>query len=131
MAALATGQLPLARRILETWSAYVDQGMIPNRFPESSTSTVTPEYNSVDASLWFILAWYAYLQAGGEELALREVLPVLEQIIHAYQYGARYQIHLDESNGLLHIGETGTQLTWMDARVNGIAATPRTGCNSK
>jgi predicted glycogen debranching enzyme len=124
---LATGQLPLARRILETWSAYVDQGMIPNRFPESATSTVTPEYNSVDASLWFILAWYAYLQAGGEELALREVLPVLEQIIHAYQYGARYQIHLDESNGLLHIGETGTQLTWMDARVNGIAATPRTG----
>lgn len=124
---LATGQLPLTRRILETWSSYVDQGMIPNRFPESSASSATPEYNSVDASLWFILAWYAYQQAGGEKDALRQVLPVLEQIIHAYHHGTRYQIHMDKNNGLLHIGETGSQLTWMDARVNGIAATPRTG----
>ena len=124
---LTTGQLPLTRQILDTWSAYVDQGMIPNRFPESATSTTAPEYNSVDASLWFILAWYAYLQSGGEKDALRQVLPVLEQIIDAYHHGTRYQIHMDESNGLLHIGETGTQLTWMDARVNGIAATPRTG----
>ncbi len=124
---LTTGQLPLARQILETWSAYVDQGMVPNRFPESATSTTSPEYNSVDASLWFILAWFAYLQAGGEEIALRNVLPVLQQIINAYHHGTRYQIHMDESSGLLHIGETGTQLTWMDARVNGIAATPRTG----
>ena len=124
---LTTGQLPLARSILETWSAYVDQGMIPNRFPESATSTTAPEYNSVDASLWFILAWFAYLQAGGEEAAVSNVLPVLEQIINAYHHGTRYQIHMDENNGLLHIGETGTQLTWMDARVNGIAATSRTG----
>ena len=124
---LGTDQLPLARRILETWSAYVDQGMIPNRFPESASSNTTPEYNSVDASLWFILAWFAYLQAGGEEDALRNALPILEQIINAYHHGTRYQIHMDENNGLLHIGETGTQLTWMDARVNGIAATPRTG----
>ncbi len=124
---LATGQLPLARRILETWSAYVDQGMIPNRFPESAAATEKPEYNSVDASLWFILAWFSYLQAGGDPSALRKVLPVLEQIINAYHRGTRYQIQLDENNGLLHIGETGTQLTWMDARVNGIAATPRTG----
>lgn len=124
---LATGQLPLARRILETWSGYVDQGMIPNRFPEAADATVAPEYNSVDASLWFILAWHAYLQAGGEEDALRHAFPVLAQIIHAYRHGTRYQIHMDESNGLLHIGESGTQLTWMDARVHGIAATPRTG----
>ncbi|GMQ83785.1 MAG: amylo-alpha-1,6-glucosidase [Gammaproteobacteria bacterium] len=123
---LSTGQLPLARRILETWADYVDQGMIPNRFPESAAST-TPEYNSVDASLWYILAWHAYMEAGGEETALRNVLPVLEQIISAYHHGTRYQIHLDENSGLLHTGEPGTQLTWMDARVNGIAMTPRIG----
>jgi predicted glycogen debranching enzyme len=123
---LSTGQLPLARRILETWADYVDQGMIPNRFPESAASS-TPEYNSVDASLWFILAWHAYMEAGGEETALRNVLPVLEQIISAYHHGTRYRIQLDENSGLLHTGEPGTQLTWMDARVNGIAMTPRTG----
>lgn len=124
---LSTGQLPLARRILETWAGYVDQGMIPNRFPESATSSELPEYNSVDASLWFILAWHAYMEAGGEKTALRNVLPVLEQIISAYHHGTRYQIHLDENIGLLHVGEPGTQLTWMDARVNGIAITPRIG----
>jgi glycogen debranching enzyme len=124
---LSTGQLPLARRILETWADYVDQGMIPNRFPESATSTTPPEYNSADASLWFILAWHAYMEAGGEESALHGVLPVLEQIISAYHHGTRYRIHLDEKRGLLHIGEPGTQLTWMDARVNGIAMTPRIG----
>jgi predicted glycogen debranching enzyme len=124
---LSTGQLPLARRILETWTDYVDRGMIPNRFPEPAASTAPPEYNSVDASLWFILAWHAYIDAGGEETALRKVLPVLEQIISAYHHGTRYQIHLDENSGLLHTGEPGTQLTWMDARVNGIAMTPRIG----
>lgn len=123
---LCTGRLPLARRILETWAAYVDQGMIPNRFPETGNNEA-PEYNSVDASLWYILAWHAYMQAGGKHDALRDVLPVLEHIISAYQYGTRYDIHQDENTGLLHIGEPGTQLTWMDARVNDIAMTPRTG----
>ena len=124
---LTTGQLPLARMILETWSAYVDQGMIPNRFPEASSATITPEYNSIDASLWFILAWFGYLQAGGEEAALNNVLPVLKQVIDAYQHGTRYQIHQDNNDGLLCIGQSGTQLTWMDARVNGVAATSRVG----
>jgi len=124
---LSTGQLPLARRVLETWADYADQGMIPNRFPESATPAAPPEYNSVDASLWFILAWHAYMQAGGEETALRKVLPVLEQIISAYHHGTRYRIQLDENSGLLHTGEPGTQLTWMDACVNGIAKTPRIG----
>ncbi|MGB5441514.1 MAG: amylo-alpha-1,6-glucosidase [Gammaproteobacteria bacterium] len=125
--ALVSGHLALARRVLETWAASVDQGMIPNRFPESASAQAAPEYNSVDASLWFILAWHAYLQAGGEESALRAVLPVLEKIIDAYYHGTRYGIHVDEHSGLLHLGEPGTQLTWMDARVDGRAATPRTG----
>jgi 4-alpha-glucanotransferase len=124
---LCTGQLPLARRILETWADSVDQGMITNRFREAAAPTAPAEYNSVDASLWFILAWHAYMQAGGEQTALRKVLPVLEQIIDAYRHGTRYQIHLDEDSGLLHTGEPGTQLTWMDARVNGVAMTPRIG----
>lgn len=121
---LASGQLPLALRILKTWAGYVDRGMIPNRFVESATP---PEYNSVDASLWFVLAWLAYLRAGGKDAELRKVLPALEQIIQAYTQGTRYRIHLDDASGLLHIGEADTQLTWMDARVNGVAVTPRSG----
>lgn len=124
---LSTGQLSIARSILETWGGYVDQGMIPNHFPESPAANAVPEYNSVDASLWFILAWHAYMRASGDTAALKGVMPVLKQIIHTYQHGARYQIHMDKHSGLLHIGELNTQITWMDARVDGISMTPRTG----
>ena len=124
---LATGNRHLARKILASWAGYVDQGMIPNRFPEAGAGKARPEYNSVDASLWFILAWHSWLRAGGKRKHLRKVFPVLEAIIEAYRRGTRYRIHLDESHGLLHIGDADTQLTWMDARVAGRAVTPRSG----
>ncbi len=126
---LATGNRRLARKILESWAGYVDRGMIPNRFPEtgSGSGEIQPEYNSVDASLWFILAWHSWLRAGGKHKHLRKVFPVLEAIIEAYRRGTRYRIHLDETHGLLHIGDADTQLTWMDARVDGRAVTPRGG----
>jgi len=124
---LATGNRRLARKILVSWAGYVDQGMIPNRFPETGGEEIRPEYNSVDASLWFILAWHAWLRAGGKCKHLRQVFPVLEAIVEAYRRGTRYRIHLDEHHGLLHIGDADTQLTWMDARVNGRAVTPRSG----
>lgn len=120
---LATGQTGQARRILETWAAYVDRGMLPNRFPESGGAL---EYNSVDAPLWYILAWRQYCETCDCDVPA-ETMPVLEQIIDAYRTGTRFGIRMDPSDGLVRAGTGNSQLTWMDARVGGIAATPRTG----
>lgn len=120
---LATGQPETARHILKTWAAYINRGMLPNRFPESDAAL---EYNSVDAPLWYILAWRQYSEINQME-SLATIMPVLKQIIDAYQNGTRYGIKMDAQDGLIRTGDENSQLTWMDARVNGVAATPRTG----
>src|SRR5262249_24763020 len=50
---LATGRTDVARGILCEFANHVDQGMLPNRFPDAGE---TPEYNTVDATLWFFEA---------------------------------------------------------------------------
>ena len=121
---LATGRLDSARRILETFARFVDGGMLPNVFPSSGE---TPEYNTVDAALWYFEAWRAYLQAGGDQTALLRSFPILEGMIDAHLQGTRYGIRVDPEDGLLRAGEPGVQLTWMDAKVGDWVVTPRIG----
>jgi predicted glycogen debranching enzyme len=131
---LATGRLAGAREILLHWSAAVSEGMLPNRFPDGGEA---PEYNTVDAALWFIVVVHEYLQlvpapadADAEKRQTddaRQLLTTCEAILQGYAAGTRYGIRLDESDGLLLAGETGVALTWMDARVDGRAITPRIG----
>ncbi len=121
---LATGRFDTARLILETFARFVDRGMLPNVFPGAGGS---PEYNTADASLWYIEAWRAYLEAAGDEAALADVFPVLAEIIDWHIHGTRWGIGVDPADGLLHAGENGVQLTWMDARVGGWVVTPRIG----
>jgi predicted glycogen debranching enzyme len=121
---LATGRHEVAARILRTFSHFVDQGMLPNRFPDDGE---WPEYNTVDATLWFFEAIRAYHAATADDALLRDLFPVLEDIIEWHQRGTRYQIHLDPADGLLHAGEAGVQLTWMDAKVRDWVVTPRIG----
>lgn len=122
---LATGQTALAREILSSFAAFVDQGMLPNRFPDVGE---TPEYNTVDATLWYIVAIYRYVQTTGDLDLLRDSLwSVLEEIIGWHQRGTRYQIHVDKNDSLLYAGQEGVQLTWMDARVGNWVVTPRIG----
>ncbi|NNJ92460.1 MAG: glycogen debranching protein, partial [Gammaproteobacteria bacterium] len=113
-----------AWRILEHFSTFVNEGLLPNNFPGEGE---VPEYNTVDASLWYIEAWRAWLQATNDLAAVEEVLPLLEEIIYAYHDGTRYGIAVDPQDGLLIAGEKGQQLTWMDARVDGREITPRHG----
>lgn len=123
--ALATGRWPLAYEVLRTFAAYVDSGMIPNRFPESGAE---PEYNTVDAALWFVEAGRRYVRDSGDlDFARRELLPKVENIIDCYTQGTRYGIHVDPSDGLVWAGAEGVALTWMDAVVDGVAITPRRG----
>src|SRR5262249_36624878 len=56
---LSTGRYAEARAILLEWSTAVSEGMLPNRFPDAGEQ---PEYNSVDASLWFIVAVHDFCQ---------------------------------------------------------------------
>ncbi|MBA2352852.1 MAG: glycogen debranching enzyme N-terminal domain-containing protein [Burkholderiales bacterium] len=120
---LATGRFESALNILQTFARFVDRGMLPNVFPGAGDK---PEYNTVDAALWYVEAWRAYVAATADRAALREVFGVLESIIRAHRDGTRYGIGMD-SDGLLRAGETGVQLTWMDAKVGDWVVTPRIG----
>ena len=110
--------------ILETFARFVDRGMLPNVFPGDGA---TPDYNTADASLWYIEAWRAYVELTGDEAALRRVFPVLAEIVAWHLDGTRYGIGVDPADGLLRAGEAGVQLTWMDARVGDRVVTPRIG----
>jgi len=129
---LVTGRHEVAARILRTFVRFVDQGMLPNRFPDEGSD---PEYNTVDATLWYFEAVRAYHEATvqlaqggpGDELLLRELFPVLEEIVDWHLRGTRHNIHVDPADGLLYAGEPSVQLTWMDAKVDDWVVTPRIG----
>jgi len=121
---LPTGKHDVARSILRTFAQNADQGMLPNRFPDAGE---TPEYNTVDATLWFFEAARAYLAYTGElEFVRDELYPVFSDIIKWHVLGTRYGIKMDAS-GLLSSGQQGVQLTWMDAKVGDWVVTPRRG----
>jgi predicted glycogen debranching enzyme len=121
---LTTGRAAVAKRVLVEFARHVDQGMLPNRFPDAGE---TPEYNTVDATLWFFEAVLALLQYTGDYEFVRENLySVLADIISWHVKGTRYDIHVDD-DGLLYSGEPGVQLTWMDAKVGDWVVTPRQG----
>jgi predicted glycogen debranching enzyme len=122
---LATGRLADAREILTAWAGYVSQGMLPNRFPDAGDE---PEYNSVDASLWYVIAVSEYLELAPDEgKGVREtLLAAVDAILAGYSRGTRFGIRAD-SDGLLACGEPGVQLTWMDAKVGDWVVTPRIG----
>lgn len=122
--ALSTGQTGVAKKILRAFAASVSQGMLSNRFPDVGEE---PEYNTVDATLWFFVAVHKYFQyTGDKKFICDELFPVLRDIIEWHDRGTRYNIHVAE-DGLLYAGEQGVQLTWMDAKVGDWVVTPRQG----
>lgn len=121
---LATNQPDLARSILAEFAQHVDQGMLPNRFPDAGE---TPEYNTVDATLWFFEAVRALLHYTNDyDFVRAKIYRILQEIISWHVKGTRYNIHVDV-DGLLFSGEPGIQLTWMDAKVGDWVVTPRYG----
>jgi predicted glycogen debranching enzyme len=126
---LATGRFADARDILLEWAGTVSEGMLPNRFPDSGDA---PEFNSVDASLWFVIAVH---ELRGAAVRRPGVLSRTQNarlqdaclaIVEGYARGTRYGIRMDDDS-LLAAGEPGQQLTWMDARVGDREITPRIG----
>ena len=121
---LVTGRLDVAWQVIASFAAHVSEGMVPNRFPDAGEQ---PEYNTIDASLWFIHAIDRYLVASRDEARVRETAwPAVKQILDGYRRGTRYGIRMDE-DGLITGGVPGAQLTWMDAKVGDWVVTPRHG----
>jgi predicted glycogen debranching enzyme len=121
---LSTRRFDEAKSVLTTFAQAADEGMIPNRFDDR---TGTAYFNSVDASLWFINAAFQYLNATGDsETFTQQLLPTIRWIIDSYHKGTRFGICAD-TDGLVTAGNHETQLTWMDAKYDGVAFTPRCG----
>jgi len=126
---LAAGRVDDARRILLEWTTAISEGMLPNRFPDRGEA---PEFNSVDASLWFVVAVYDLFDTAarcGVTIGARDrsaLETAVDDILAGYAAGTRYGIRLD-SDGLLAAGQPGVQLTWMDAKVGDWVVTPRIG----
>ena len=135
---LATGRLDVARDILLAWSATVSEGMLPNRFPDQGGQ---PEFNAVDASLWFVIAVHEFLTASKsvisesvptsgrlntDSMITSRLVAAVEAILTSYSQGTRFGIRAD-ADGLLVCGVPGVQLTWMDAKVGDWVVTPRIG----
>jgi predicted glycogen debranching enzyme len=137
---LSTGRPDVAATILRTFARYVDQGMLPNRFPDKRDASSPdvgeePEYNTVDATLWYFNAIYQFARyleenpsaAATDRNLVADLYPTLVEIVQWHLDGTRYGIQVDVQDGLLSAGEPGAQLTWMDAKVNGWVVTPRQG----
>jgi predicted glycogen debranching enzyme len=121
---LVTGRYDDARNMLRTFARSIDQGMLPNRFPDSGEA---PEYNTVDATLWMFHAIHEFLRYTRDYNFVRaDLYQPLMEVVAWHERGTRYGIRLD-SDGLLQAGEPGVQLTWMDAKVGDWVVTPRSG----
>ncbi|HEY8936249.1 MAG TPA: amylo-alpha-1,6-glucosidase, partial [Cyclobacteriaceae bacterium] len=121
---LVTGRYNDAKNILKAFASSVSEGMLPNRFSDYGEA---PEYNTVDATLWFFHAIYKYYCYTKDIDFIKKMLPILQDIIAWHIKGTRYSIKVDPHDLLLNAGEEGVQLTWMDAKVGDWVVTPRRG----
>ena len=121
---LTTGRRYDASYILRTFAHYIKDGLIPNMFPEGQNEGL---YHTADATLWFFHAIHRYMQSTDDRHLLGQLLQKLLDIVGHHLRGTHFNIHVDHSDGLLHQGQEGYQLTWMDAKVDGWVVTPRRG----
>ena len=121
---ISTGRKKESESILKTFFEYLDQGMLPNRFPDYAGQEV--EYNTIDATLWLFIVMYEYFQKFGDKKFIKKFIKQLEDILHHHIKGTRYQIRVNDT-GFVQGGQDGVQLTWMDAKVDGYVVTPRVG----
>ena len=120
---LCTEKFDVARSILHDFASQMSQGLIPNRFVESGE----PEYNTADATLWFVNACYKTLLADWNQAFAKGIFPSLIEVFEWHMKGTHFGIVVDPRDGLLTQGAEGKQLTWMDAKVGDWVVTPRRG----
>ncbi len=122
---IVPGRLDEACEIMEGFLEFLNQGIIPNRFPDSGEA---PEYNTADATLWMFQAMRQWLKAGGPETFLKDTFyPAAKEIISWHRRGTHHDIAVDPEDHLLSAGKPGSQLTWMDVKIGDWVVTPRHG----
>lgn len=121
---LCTGRLQETRAILRTFARYIQDGLLPNLFPEGSRQAL---YHTADATLWYFHALDRYLTATQDRDTLMQLYPTLKEVVRRHRQGTRFNIGVDPQDGLLYAGAPGYQLTWMDAKVDDWVVTPRRG----
>jgi glycogen debranching enzyme len=122
--AIANRRGAVAEAIVREFAPYVNGGMLPNMFSDGGR---VPEYNTVDAALWYVEAIRACAETTQDPEFAHDLFPVLCAIVHGYTHGTRYGIGVDHDDGLVRAGVPGVQLTWMDAKVGDHVITPRIG----
>jgi len=124
---LTTGRTRHAGLVLQTWASAIQDGLLPNRFDDRTVDDA--HYNTADASLWFMHAAHAYFEEVGGPSGSPWGDMLLEaclDIVHAHLAGTCPGIRV-AADGLIEAGIEGEALTWMDARIDGVAVTPRIG----
>ncbi|HVO65776.1 MAG TPA: amylo-alpha-1,6-glucosidase [Syntrophales bacterium] len=118
------GRIQEGTAILASLGAHEKKGLLPNYFSDGEAENA---YNTVDTSLWYFWGVQQMLKRTGDiEIVRNQMWPVMKKILQAYMDGTAYNIGMSK-NGLLHAGDKDTQLTWMDASVEGKPVTPRWG----
>ena len=121
---LDTGKIEIARQILRDYASQMEHGLIPNRFVEKGEKA---DYNTVDATLWFANCVYLTLEKEWHgDFAVAMYAKITESIRY-HRHGTLFGIAVDPKDGLLTQGGSGTQLTWMDAKIGDWVITPRHG----
>ena len=124
---LKTKRFDIAREVLLTFTKDIKYGLVPNGY---SGYDNRPLYNSVDSSLLLFEQLNKYIKYTGDyEFVEKNFYRELVKVLEAYKSGIdvdENNIYMDEDS-LINSGTENTQNTWMDAKVNGIAATPRNG----
>ena len=123
-ATLEAGRPDVARSMLQEFPRFAEQGLLPNTFSENGEPAA---YNSVDSTLWYLRALYQYVIQTADLSIVRDVFDALVAMIDWYARGTRFGIHMDSADGLLYAGESGMQITWMDAKVGDQPITARIG----
>ena len=124
---LVTKRYDIAKEVLLTMVRDIKYGLVPNGY---SGFDNRPLYNSADASLLLFEAVQKYINYTSDiDFVKDNLYDKLKDIIENYQKGIDVDdnnIYLDVDN-LLVSGTEQTQNTWMDAKYDNIAVTPRNG----
>ena len=119
---LCTGRAEEGRSVLVRAAGTVSEGMLAN-----TADVGTLEYNTIDATLWFLHALGRHVEQTRDVDLAAELADTVVDVLSAHRAGTRFGIQVDPTTGLLRGGASGWALTWMDARIDGWPVTPRAG----
>jgi predicted glycogen debranching enzyme len=119
----------LCWKIIKNYGRLIKDGLLPNMLPESGQEG---NYTTIDASLWFVLRIYDLVSLlenndlYGKKTIIRESVKLSSQVINGLLENTTFPFSIG-SDGLIYLEEGFAASTWMDAKVEGRAITPRTG----